>query len=443
MTAAGKRFRAAMSKLVMDEPFFGVLALRLRIVEDDTCPTAWTNGVSLGYSPSFVLDLAFKALIGLVIHEILHCAMGHPWRRGGRCPIRWNVACDYAINYEILRAGYELPEGALYAQEWDGRSAEWIYDRLPVEAPPDEDGGAMVDPMPGADDDAQDGGQEEAQDDAQDDDDQGQGDQGQDGAQGDQADPGGAQDDDGPSDDSLPGGQEAQPGEVRDAPTGDDLEDQDATAEGWNQAVTQAASLTEARGEMSEGMRRTVGRILEPVIDWRAVLAEFVDRATNETSTWAAPRQSMAPLGVYLPSRQVSGVGPLVLVIDTSASVDRTLLGQYEAEVRAIVDGADPTSTTIIYADNSLRGVPVVFERGEEVTLEHRGGCGTDYRPAFRWVEEEAEEEPAALIYLTDLQCHFYPAQAPAYPVLWAVTGRHPARSWLDCVQFGEVVLVE
>jgi predicted metal-dependent peptidase len=417
VTAAGKRFRAAMSKLVMDEPFFGVLALRLRIVEDDTCPTAWTNGVSLGYSPSFVLGLAFKALIGLVIHEILHCAMGHPWRRGGRCPLRWNVACDYAINYEILRAGYELPEGALYAQEWDGKSAEWIYDRLPVEAPP-EDGP---------------GGQGDDGDDAQDDDDQAQGDQGQDGAQ---------DDDDGPSGDSLPGGQEAQPGEVRDAPTGDDLEDQDATQEGWHQAVTQAASLTEARGEMSEGMRRTVGRILEPVIDWRAVLSEFVDRATNESYTWAAPRQSMAPLGVYLPSRQVSGVGPLVLVIDTSGSVDRTLLGQYEAEVRAIVDEADPTSTTIIYADDSLRGVPVVFERGEEVTLEHRGGCGTDYRPAFRWVEEEAEEEPVALIYLTDLECHFYPEEAPDFPVLWACTGPHPGRYYLDSVEFGDVVLV-
>jgi predicted metal-dependent peptidase len=182
---------------------------------------------------------------------------------------------------------------------------------------------------------------------------------------------------------------------------------------------------------------------MEPTIDWRAVLAEFVDRATSDTYSWARPRQSVSHLGLFLPCREVAGTGPLVLVVDTSGSVDQVLLAQYQAEIRAIVDEADPTRVTVIYADDSLRGVPTVFERGEEVTLEYRGGCGTDYRPAFRWVAEEAEEDPAALIYLTDLECYSYPEEAPAYPVLWACTGKRPDASWLDGVGFGEIVLVE
>ena len=54
--------------------------------------------------------------------------------------------------------------------------------------------------------------------------------------------------------------------------------------------------------------------------------------------------------------------------------------------------------------------------------LTPRGGGGTDFRPAFHWVEEHGIA-PAALIYLTDLECTHFPDE-PGYPVLWARIGQ-------------------
>jgi predicted metal-dependent peptidase len=83
---AARRVTAARTALILDEPFFGQLALKLRLVEDPTCPTAWTDGVRLGYNPSFVASLSQAELLAVVVHEVLHVTNGHPWRREGRPP---------------------------------------------------------------------------------------------------------------------------------------------------------------------------------------------------------------------------------------------------------------------------------------------------------------------------------------------------------------------
>lgn len=126
-----KAITAARAALILDQPFFGALALRLRVKIDDTCPTAYTDGTVLGFNPEFVDGLTARELQGLVAHEVLHCACAHPYRKGNRDHKKFNVAADYAINGELKRAGFELPEGGLFSEEYDGKSAEWIYDRLP------------------------------------------------------------------------------------------------------------------------------------------------------------------------------------------------------------------------------------------------------------------------------------------------------------------------
>ena len=130
--AAQKKLTAGRTSLVLDDPFFGTLALSLVPKEDVTCDTAWTDGRNLGYNPDFILSLTHAELVGLIRHEILHCAMGHPWRRDGREGKRFNVAADLAINPDCGT----LPKGALVPDASQlGKSAEWIYARLPESKP--------------------------------------------------------------------------------------------------------------------------------------------------------------------------------------------------------------------------------------------------------------------------------------------------------------------
>src|SRR5262245_29278110 len=128
---AYQRMSRARTQLVLDYPFFGSLSLRLDLVADNTCQTAYTNGRIIGFSPAFVMSLSTAEVLGLLAHEVLHCTNGHCWRRDNRDPKRWNIACDYAINGQLIESGFTLPAGALINPQYSDRFAEWIYDRLP------------------------------------------------------------------------------------------------------------------------------------------------------------------------------------------------------------------------------------------------------------------------------------------------------------------------
>lgn len=82
--------------LVMGQPFYGTLAQQLEIVEitdPADVPTMATDGERMFYHPSFVLGLSEPELIGVVAHEVSHCAYEHMTRRGTRDPQVWNWAC--------------------------------------------------------------------------------------------------------------------------------------------------------------------------------------------------------------------------------------------------------------------------------------------------------------------------------------------------------------
>lgn len=134
MTDAASLVTSARVKLVLDQPFFGALALNLEVREDKSAPTAYTNGKVLGYNPEFINSLSKDELLGVIAHEVMHCASGHPWRRDAREPFRWNVACDMVINETLVQVGFKLPKGCVVCPaEFRGKSAEWIYERLPKE----------------------------------------------------------------------------------------------------------------------------------------------------------------------------------------------------------------------------------------------------------------------------------------------------------------------
>ena len=69
-------------------------------------------------------------LEAVLAHEVLHCALGHHCRRGGRDPQLWNEAADLAINPILIGNGFTLPAGALLDPAFNNLSAEEIYARL-------------------------------------------------------------------------------------------------------------------------------------------------------------------------------------------------------------------------------------------------------------------------------------------------------------------------
>ena len=398
MLTAAKKVSDARKTLVLDHPFWGALALRLEVVEDPHCNTAWTDSVRMGYSPDFVMSLPQIQVVGLLAHEVGHCILNHCFRRSDRDGFGWNVACDYALNAELIRAGFVLPEGALLDDDFTGKSAEWIYDRLPQEDGPDgpERPEGPEGPKDGPD--------------------------------------GSGEPEDGPEQPQQPEQPQPPVGEVRDAPK-EAEEDTGKAEQEWREAVIDAATMVSKMDGLDGGTERVVKEATTAKLDWRHELQRFAQDIATQDYSWEHIDERFTDEDIFIPALHSEGMGHLVTVIDTSGSVDTVTLQQYQKEARTIQAECETERITVIYCDSEVRAVET-YERGDPITLTPHGGGWTDFAPPFRWVEENLQERPAALIYLTDMYGGF-PEREPEYPVLWAATS-HKTEA-----PFGEVIRVE
>lgn len=146
---ATDKIAVARSRLLLDHPFFGVLALRLQLQPRPEIPTLAVDGKTIFYNPAFVNDLDMALCSSALAHEAMHCVLAHIHRRGAREPRKWNRACDYALNPILKDAGLPLGHNWLHNPAWAGMTADEIYSLLPDE-PESSEGGALCEVMDGA-----------------------------------------------------------------------------------------------------------------------------------------------------------------------------------------------------------------------------------------------------------------------------------------------------
>ena len=102
-----ERLTRARAWVSLRYPFFAVLALHLPD-KPSRVKTAQTDGRTLEFNPEYVASLTDDQTRGLVLHLVLHAALGHPWRRGARDAGRWDRACDIVVN-GVLRKLLVVP----------------------------------------------------------------------------------------------------------------------------------------------------------------------------------------------------------------------------------------------------------------------------------------------------------------------------------------------
>jgi predicted metal-dependent peptidase len=408
-----EKLTRARTRLVLDQPFFGTLSLRLKLVPG-LSPTMATDGTRIVYNPAFVGQLKPAELEGTLAHEVLHCALGHHCRRGNRDPRLWNEAADLAINPILIKNGITLPTGALIDPAFTNLSAEEIYARLLQER-----GQGSTAP-------AQSGGQANASGTTSNRPHAAQGSGVQDSTV-----PAACQ----PGPNQTPQTTDAAPdlasienggfGEVWDAT---DEQGQPASPaemhrqeHEWSIAAEQAIRTAKACGNEPGGVERPLSENRKSQQDWRAILRDFIAAVAPSDYRWTPPNRRYVASGLYLPSVERRGLGEIVIVVDTSGSIGNRELEQFAAEISAISEEAQPQAIHVVYCDAAVQST-LEFRASEPVQLEPKGGGGTDFRPAFDWVAEK-DITPACLIYLTDLCCDSFP-ETPDYPVLWVTESR-------------------
>jgi len=333
---------------LMNEPryclYSGIFMLGKTSVEDNV-PTAVTNGRDVKYGRSFVESLTDQEIRALVLHENLHKAFRHltTWiNLYKQNAQKANMACDYVINLMI------------YDSDPTGRDV-----KLPEGGCLDEKYRGMnarqvYDLLPDCDD-------------------------------------GGGGSEGGFDGHDWDGAEELS------------KEEQETLAKEIDQALRQGAILA---GKMKGNVDRSVTELLTPKVDWREALREFVTSFCNDkdVSTWRKPNRRWVDQNVYLPSLIGESVGPLVVAIDTSGSIDGPVLNEFLSEVVSICSTVVPERIDLLYWDTKVAGhekyEPDSFSSIMQST-KPRGGGGTDVREVFEYVKGK-RIKPEAVVVLTD-----------------------------------------
>jgi predicted metal-dependent peptidase len=353
----------------------GILMLGKTRVADDI-PTAYTNGRDETYGRAFVEGLDDKELGFVVLHENLHKAFRHLfiWRKlYDESPQLANAACDYVINLMIVNMDptesvVSIPrkDGKVYGlldSRFANMNAKQVFDILKQEQ---KEGGGGV----------------------------GEG---------------------GFDDHDWEGAKELSEA------------DKKVLEKEIDQAIRQGhIAHQKINGKGAGGMSRELGDLLDPQVDWREILREFVKSICHakDASSWRRVNRRYLSGDVYMPTLIGERIGSIAIGIDTSGSIGGSELNRFLSEVKSIAEDVHPGKVDLIYWDSAV----AAHEEYDEATVPNivsstkpRGGGGTDPRAMMEYMNEKGIT-PECIVMLTD-GCIGRKEWGDAWnaPILWTI----------------------
>ena len=347
--------------------FAGVLSVgKVTFTED--IPTACTNGRDVIYNPEFVKSLNDKELNFVVLHEALHKVYQHMhlWKK------LWKenpMLANMAADYVVNYAIYEADEQSDIAKRPDSALFDLAYKNMTTKQ--------IFDMLKRSSDFVK----QQAGHDTHD----------------------------------WEGAEQLSDEEVNE------------TAKQIDQALRQGEII---RGKMNGNKNRSINELLEPKVNWREQLREFVNATcrNKDKTTWKRPHKRFLGQDIYMPSMIGESIGKVVVGIDTSSSIGDKELSEFLTEVVAICDDVAPSSIELLYWDTEVAGHET-YNQGDYKALvqstKPAGGGGTHVGCVNQYIKDK-RIEPEAVIILTDGYVEDdWGGSWGCTPTLWAVTSRN------------------
>lgn len=377
------------SEIYLDLPFMSISLGALTPVQQEGRKTFATDGQCLYYEAGALLERFQKNTKYLergYLHTVLHCVFSHLWIGGQRDRDLWGLACDIAVEYAIDRMDKPCtrrPLTWLRQQTYEslealsGISAAAVYGWL-EERTPEELNRLWRE----YDTDDHSSWPREEQ------------------------------------------GQAKAPAE---------------TQSRWNRIARQEQLEQKRRGEeRAEGEkvlaaqiaagrnRRSYREFLKKFSVLREELHPDPDEFDLNYYTYGLRLYGDMPLLEPLESREVKKIREFAVVLDTSYSTSGELIRRFLQETFTILTENDSffreSRIWVLQCDEQIRSVEQIHNEREIEALMNRftvvGGGGTDFRPAFRYVNQMIEDgviqNLSGLLYFTDGK-GIYPGKRPDY----------------------------
>ncbi len=351
------RISQAKSKLLLSHPFFGALAAKLELVQNDDIQSFKSNGIKLEYNSDFLQKLEPAQMEFVFANGAMHASLAHEARKNGRSGWLWQLATDYAINDMLVQNGLERPDEAHYSKRFSGMYAEEIYAELREDILRDELEYEADDV-----DDVQDSSKEQNK---------------------------------------------------QNTP-----QKKDTLSEQLFEEFAKAKLEDEVKNsEMPIGIGRFFSIKDEGKIDWRRELNAAIERFYRDDYVLIPPSKKLLYRGIYLPSSTTQRV-KIVVAVDSSGSVDEKLLNEFLSELNFLMLTVTNFQIDMLVCDDKIR-LHKTFWGGDILEADIKGGGGTDFRPVFEFIDKELLDVQL-LLYFSDLD-GIFPSDEPNYDVKWIV----------------------
>jgi len=396
-----EKINKAKARLMLEQPYFGTVASSLPLIRNNEILTFTSDGVKMHYNSEYIDKLSVDEVEFVMANGAMHSVLKHHERLNNRTKWLWQTATDYVVNAMLVKNGMHLPEYAYFEEKFDGMYVEEVYEMLRAE---------MMDNTQHS--------MEQEQQQVTD-----------------------AEDDIHaenlhmsaeytPSDEAKESQEEenaqAKEEEQTSAPDAEEL------AEEMKERLEQIFQKLKRQGDLPKDMHFVVPEYFSHKIDWREFLYGYIASHAKTTYSFTPPNMKYLYRGIYLPSLS-SDLLRIIVAVDTSGSVDETLLGTFLGEVSSMMQQYPNYEIDLITADAKIQSHKT-FLPGEVLDYEVSGGGGTDFRPVFDYIDQYIDY-PTLLLYFTDGQGTF-PENEPSYDLLWIMP------EVVD-VPFGEVVVLE
>ena len=194
-----------------------------------------------------------------------------------------------------------------------------------------------------------------------------------------------------------------------------------------DRAIRQGQIAAKKAGVGTGGMDRELEELLEPKVDWREVMREFVKSICNakDASSWRRVNRRFLSGDVYMPTLIGERVGHIVIGVDTSGSIGVRELSDFLSEVKGIADEVRPERVDLMYWDSEVAG----HEEYDEAMVSNivsstkpRGGGGTSPSCVTQYIKEKGIK-PECVVMLTDGYVGGDWGGEWPCPVLWCIVG--------------------
>ena len=358
----------------------GVMMMGSTEVVDEAI-TAYTDGINKKYGRAFLQAICptQAEVNGLILHENLHIGLRHHlhgadmFKEDGD---KANKAADYVVNDMIMEISkkypelVQLPKGGLYDPQYHNMSMREVYKLLKSKK-----GGG--------------GG-------------------------------GGKPDKEGEKGSGSGGGEyEFDKHDFGKPMTQEEAKEMDGKID---RAIREGALLA---GRLGIDLPRSISDLLNPVIDWKKELADFVTSSCKgkDEYTWRKFNRRVISNDIYLPTVENETIGEVVVAIDTSGSIGQQQLNEFASELVSICEAVSPDAVRVLWWDTKVHGEQLFTDNYDQIgsMLKPLGGGGTRVSSVAEYINKKKINAECVLVF-TDGYLESDVVWNISAPTLWMVT---------------------